>query len=267
MNKELSGKVAFVSGGAAGIGAAIAQKFAERGAAVVIGDVQRERGEATAARIREQGGRALFLSHDVADESHWLGAIRQTVEEFGGLDVLVNNAAIEQTCLLADVEVRDIERLLAVNVTGVILGHKHGIRAMRPGGSAGRGGSIINLSSVAGLIGTPALGVYSATKGAVRMLSKAAAVECGRLGYGIRVNSIHPGLVDTDMGNKLVNDFVALGVFPNRNAAEEQMLAAYPLGRTGMPGDVANAALFLASDNSSWVTGTEIVVDGGMTVS
>lgn len=265
--QALTGKVAYVSGAAGGIGASIAQVFAEQGAGVAIGDVQVERGEATAAAIRQRGGKAIFVRHDVADEGQWEAALALAVKEFGGLDILVNNAAIEQTCLLADVELADIQKILTVNVTGTILGHKHAIRVMRPGGAAGKGGSIVNLSSVAGLIGTPALGVYSASKGAVRLLSKAAAVECGRMGYGIRVNSIHPGLVDTDMGNKLVDDFVKLGVFADRDAALRQMLETYPIGRTGVPGDIANAALFLASEMSSWITGTEIVVDGGMTIS
>jgi len=267
MKQNLTGKVAYVSGAAAGIGAAIARAFAAEGASVLLGDVQEARGEALAAQIRDQGGKAAFIRHDVADEPQWERALAHAVAQFGGLDVLVNNAGIEQTGLLADVELADINRLLAVNVAGVILGHKHAIRAMRPGGSAGKGGSIINLSSVAGLIGTPALGVYSASKGAVRLLSKAAAVECGRLGYGIRVNSIHPGLVDTDMGSKLVDDFVGLGVFADRETALRQMRETYPIGRTGVPGDIANAALFLASEQSSWITGTEIVVDGGMTIS
>lgn len=267
MKIDLSGKVAHVTGAAAGIGAAIARVLGAEGASVLVGDVQVARGEAVAAQIREAGGKAAFIHHDVADERQWESALAHAVAQFGGLDILVNNAGIEQTGLLADAERADIDRLLAVNVTGVILGHKHAIRTMRPGGSAGRGGSIINLSSVAGLIGTPALGVYSASKGAVRLLTKAAAVECGRLGYGIRVNSIHPGLVDTDMGNKLVDDFVQLGVFADREAALRQMLETYPIGRTGVPGDVASAALFLASELSSWITGTEIVVDGGMTIS
>lgn len=267
MKADLSGKVAYVSGAAAGIGASIAKLFAEQGARVVVGDVQVERGEATAAAIREQGGKAIFVRHDVSDEGQWETALGLTIKEFGGLDILVNNAGIEQTCLLADVELADIQKMLAVNVTGTILGHKHAIRIMRPGGAGGKGGSIINLSSVGGLIGTPALGVYSATKGAARILSKAAAVECGRLGYGIRVNSIHPGLVDTDMGNKLVDDFVKLGFFADHTNAQQQILAAYPIGRTGRPDDIANAALFLASEMSSWITGAEIVVDGGMTIS
>lgn len=265
MKTNLTGKVAYVSGGAAGIGSAIAEIFAEQGACVAIGDIQTERGEATAARIRKRGGKAIFLRHDVAVETEWVNVLAKTIAEFGGLDILVNNAALEQTCMLADAELADIQKLIAVNVTGTIIGHKQAIRVMRPGGAVGKGGSIINMSSVSGLIGTPGLGVYTASKGAVRLLSKSAAVECGRLGYGIRVNSIHPGLVDTDMGTKLVNDFVQLGVFPDRETAQEQMLAGYPIGRIGIPADIANAALFLASDLSSWVTGTEIVVDGGMT--
>jgi NAD(P)-dependent dehydrogenase (short-subunit alcohol dehydrogenase family) len=265
MKIDLTGKAAYVSGGAAGIGASIAQLFAEQGAGVVIGDVQVERGEATAAKIREQGGKAIFVCHDAAEEAQWIAALDLTIKTYGGLDIVVNNAAIEQTCMIADVELADVQRLIAINVTGMIIGHKHAIRAMRPGGAAGKGGSIINMSSVSGLVGTPALGTYTASKGAVRLFSKSAAVECGRLGYGIRVNSIYPGLVDTDMGNKLINDFVGLGVFKDRADAQQQMLAGYPIGRTGVPIDIANAALFLASDLSSWVTGTEIVVDGGMT--
>lgn len=267
MDAYLQGKVALISGAATGIGAGIAELFAQHGAAVVIGDVQAAAGEATAKRIRDAGGKASFVLHDVVDEAQWVAIVARAIKDFGGLDIVVNNAGIEKTCPLADVELADVEKILTVNVTGTILGHKHAIRAMRPGGPAGKGGSIINLSSVAGLIGTPGLGVYSASKGAVRLLSKAAAVECGRFGYGIRVNSIHPGLVETDMGRNLVGDFVRMGVFPNKEVADEQVLASYPIGRTGVPRDVANSALFLASELSSWMTGTEIVVDGGLTIS
>ncbi|MCX7169042.1 MAG: SDR family oxidoreductase [Proteobacteria bacterium] len=231
MDAYLQGKVALISGAATGIGAGIAELFAQHGAAVVIGDVQAAAGEATAKRIRDAGGKASFVLHDVADEGQWVAIVARAIKDFGGLDIVVNNAGIEKTCPLADVELVDVQKILAVNVTGTILGHKHAIRAMRPGGSA------------------------------------AAAVECGRFGYGIRVNSIHPGLVETDMGNHLVDDFVRLGVFPNRSVADEQVLATYPIGRTGVPKDVANAALFLASELSSWMTGTEIVVDGGLTIS
>jgi 3alpha(or 20beta)-hydroxysteroid dehydrogenase len=151
---------------------------------------------------------------------------------------------------------------MAVNVDGVFLGIKHAIRGMRPGGPAGRGGSVVNLSSVAGLIGMPTLGAYCASKGAVRLLTKAAAVECGRLGYGIRVNSIHPGIVKTDMGINVLRNFARLGLAPSEEAADALVLSMHPIGY-GLPSDVANAALFLASDASRWVTGSEIVTDGG----
>jgi 3alpha(or 20beta)-hydroxysteroid dehydrogenase len=264
---DLSGKVAAVTGAAGGIGAEVARTLAKAGAKVVLGDVQAERGEQVAQQIRASGGHALFVAHDTSVEDQWINFIDTAMDHFDGLDILVNNAGIEQTCFLENITVTDIQKLLSVNVTGVLIGHKHAVRAMKPGGRAGKGGCIVNLSSVAGLIGTPGLGVYSASKGAVRLLTKAAAVEFGRLGYGIRVNSIHPGLVETDMGEKLLNDFVSLGMFKDRDDAYTQMKAAHPLGITGMPSDIANLVLFLASDLSRWMSGAELVADGAMTVS
>ena len=264
---DLSGKVALVTGAARGIGAATAELLAEAGASVVLGDVLGDALQATAARIAAKGYRAKAVVQDVTDEAGWESVIEDTVREFGGLDVLVNNAGIEETVFLTDIVAADVERLLAVNVTGTLLGHKHAIRAMRPGGAAGRGGSIVNLSSVAGIIGSPALAVYSASKGAVRLLTKSAAVECGRLGYGIRVNSVHPGLIDTAMGNKLLADYVKLGVFPDAAAATVEFEKSHPIGRTGVPADIAGAVLFLVSDLASFITGHDLVVDGGMTMS
>lgn len=264
---NLNGKVAVVTGAAGGIGEAVARIFARAGATVVLGDVQHERGESAAASIREEGGRAKYVPHDASHEDAWERILDTAVAEFGGFDVLVNNAAIEQTCFLENITLADIDALLSVNVTGVLLGHKHAARRMKPGGAAGRGGSIVNLSSVAGLIGTPGLGVYSASKGAVRLLTKAAAVEFGRLGYGIRVNSIHPGLVETEMGAKLLGDLVSLGIFKDNDDAYAQMKAASPLGVTSLPQDIAHAALYLASDLSRTVSGAELVCDGAMTVS
>jgi NAD(P)-dependent dehydrogenase (short-subunit alcohol dehydrogenase family) len=264
---DLNGKVAAVTGAAGGIGAAIACALAKAGAKVVLGDIQGDKGQEVARQINANGGHAVFVQHDTTDEAAWIKFIDTAIDTFGGLDILVNNAAIEQACFFENIEVDDIEKLMKVNVTGVLIGHKHAVRAMKPGGRAGKGGSIINLSSVAGLIGTPGLGVYSASKGAIRLITKAAAVEFGRLGYGIRVNSIHPGLVETDMGTKLLDDFVSLGMFKDRADAYTQMKAAHPLGITGQPIDIANAALFLASDMSRWISGTELVADGAMTVS
>lgn len=260
----LAGKVAVVTGAASGIGEAVARTFARAGTAVVLGDVQRERGEAVAASIRDGGGKAKFELHDASSEAGWERILDLAVAEFGGLDVLVNNAGVEKTCLLENITLDSIQAQLSVNIVGVLLGHKHAARRMKPGGAAGRGGSIVNLSSVAGLIGFAGLGVYSATKGGVRLLSKAAAVEFGRLGYGIRVNSIHPGLVETEMGNKLLEDFVTLGMVKTVDEARAQMTAASPLGVTSLPQDVANAALYLASDLARTVSGTELVCDGAM---
>jgi NAD(P)-dependent dehydrogenase (short-subunit alcohol dehydrogenase family) len=264
---NLQGKVAAVTGAASGIGAEVARTLARAGAQVVLGDIQVERGQEVSRQINAEGGKSRFVAHNTANESEWIRFVNTALDEFSGLDILVNNAGIEQTCFFENIEQKDIEALLAVNVTGVLIGHKHAVRAMKPGGRAGKGGSIINLSSVAGLIGTPGLGVYSASKGAVRLLTKAAAVEFGRLGYGIRVNSIHPGLVETDMGTKLLDDFVQLGMFKDRADAKTQMTAAHPLGITGLPSDIANIALFLASDLSRWISGAEMVADGAMTVS
>jgi 3alpha(or 20beta)-hydroxysteroid dehydrogenase len=264
---DLSGKVAVVTGASGGIGAAVARAFAKAGAKVVLGDIQVAKGQEISRMINAEGGTSIFAEHDTTDEMAWEKVIDIALETFGGLDILVNNAAIEQTCFIENIEIADIEKLMKVNVTGVLLGHKQAVRAMKPGGRAGKGGSIVNISSVAGLIGTPGLGVYSASKGAIRLLTKAAAVEFGRLGYGIRVNSIHPGFVDTDMGAKLLADFVSLGMFKDRDDAYAQMKAAHPLGITGQPIDVANAAMFLASDMSRWMSGSELVADGAMTVS
>jgi NAD(P)-dependent dehydrogenase (short-subunit alcohol dehydrogenase family) len=263
---DLNGKVALVTGAARGIGAATAALLAEAGATVVLGDVLVDMVRTTAGVLANGGYRVKAVAHDVTDEAAWESLVAETVREFGGLDILVNNAGIEETVFLADIDAANMRKLLDVNVSGMLFGHKHAIRAMRPGGIAGRGGSIVNISSVAGLIGHAGLGVYSATKGAVRLLSKAAAVECGRLGYGIRVNSVHPGLIETAMGDKMLDDYVKLGVFSDDETATGAFLAAHPIGRTGTPADVASAVLFLASDLSSFVTGTELVCDGGLTV-
>lgn len=267
MKDLLAGKVALVTGGARGIGAGIVEFFASQGAKVLVGDLLDDAGRALADRLDAGSGVVRYRHLDVVSEPDWEAAIGQAIEAFGGLDVVVNNAAIEQFGFLADVDLAEARRLIDVNLMGTVLGNKHAIRAMRPGGAGARGGagggSIVNISSIAGLVGTPALSIYSASKGAVRMLGKAAAVECGKLGYRIRVNSIHPGFVQTEMGAKMAPGFTRLGLAPSPEAFDAQMLSFHPLGRVGRPLDIARAAGFLASDLSEWITGIELSVDGG----
>ena len=262
---SLTGKVALVTGAARGIGAEIAQTLAAAGASVLITDILRDAGEHTAATMRNDGYTAQFRHHDVTDEAGWPAVIAAAEKDFGGIDILVNNAGIETAALVANCELADFQRVMAINVTGTFLGLRAAVRAMQPGGSCGRGGSIVNLSSVAGLIGTAGHIAYHTSKGAVRLMTKAAAVECAQLQSGIRVNSVHPSLVDTAMAKSFVDDFVTLGLVPDAATAEAGFNSAHPMGHIGSPADVAAAVLYLASPASKWVTGTEMVVDGGYT--
>ena len=262
---RLGGKVALVTGGARGLGAEIAEALLQMGASVMITDVLPQVGAGTTAILAAKApGRVAFHDHDVTQEADWEAAVAATLSRFGGLDVLVNNAGIETAALFADCTLADFQRTMAINVDGVFLGIKHAIHAMRPGGPAGKGGAIVNLSSVAGLVGQPGLGAYCASKGAVRLLNKAAAVECGRLGYGIRVNSVHPGVVKTDMGVNVVKNFARLGLVPDEASADALVESMHPIGY-GQPSDVASAVLYLASDDARWTTGAELVIDGGAT--
>ena len=246
---RLEGKVALISGGARGQGAAEATLFAREGAKVVIGDILDEEGEAVAAEIAISGGEARFVHLDVTREDEWSHAVDTAVSSFGKLNVLVNNAAIIFLGRVEDTTVEHWDRVLDVNAKGVFLGTKLAIPEMRKAG----GGSIINVSSVAGLVGTPVTTAYPASKGAVRLLTKATAVQYGR--EGIRANTIFPGPVDTPM---------LRGVRPDE-ASREVSVATIILGRLGTPEDIAYGALYLASDESSFVTGSELVIDGGVT--
>ena len=201
---------------------------------------------------------------DVTDDANWAAALRSTVDEFGGLDILVNNAGVEISGLITEVEVADITKMLDVNVLGTTLGLKHGLRAMRPGGAAGRGGSIINVSSVAATIAFPGISVYSATKSAVDRLTRVAAMESGKLGYGVRVNCVYPGLVPTAMGIGLANDMATIGIYPSAEAAVGAVVELTPAGRLGQVDDMADAVVFLASDAARFITGAGLPVDGGM---
>jgi 3(or 17)beta-hydroxysteroid dehydrogenase len=252
MMGRVQGKVALVTGGASGLGKATATALAREGAKVVIADVN----EAGAKQLAgELGGAALALRLDVTSEADWQRAIAETVRAFGGLHVLVNNAGIVVVRSIEDTSVEDLRRVLAVNVEGVFLGCKHAIPAMNAAG----GGSIVNLSSTAGLVGTPPFAAYSASKGAVRLLTKTVATHCMLLGYPIRCNSIHPGGMDTPMVQGLGSGLAGAG--PSTLA----LLGKLAAGPGGQPEDVANLALFLASDEAKHVNGSEIAIDAGMT--
>lgn len=265
---DLTGRRALVTGGARGLGAGMAQAMAAAGASVMIADILAEAGEQTAASIAAatsgSGATAGFVQLDVTDDAQWEAAVAHTVAELGGLDVVVNNAGIEVTQLVVDADPDDLRRMLEVNVLGTTLGVKHGLRAMRPGGAAGAGGSIINVSSVAATIAFPGISGYSATKSAVDRLTRVAAMEAGKFGYGVRVNCIYPGLVPTDMGMKLAVETSALGLFDSPEAAVAAVIDRTPSGRLGEVADMADAVVFLASDASRFVNGAGLPVDGGM---
>ena len=261
---DLTGRKALVTGAARGIGAGIAQALADAGASVMIGDVLTELGRETAQKISAGGAKAGFVPLDVTKEDDWASAVSATVKELGGFDLLVNNAGIEITSLVVDVKADDLRKMFDVNAVGTLLGMKHAFRAMRPGGAAAKGGSIVNIASVAATIAFPAIAGYSATKSAVDRMTRIAANESGKLGYGVRVNCIYPGLVPTEMGMKLAADVVAAGLFASPEAAVGAIIEQTPAGRLGEVADMADAVVFLCSDASRFITGAGLPVDGGM---
>ncbi|MEV6771699.1 glucose 1-dehydrogenase [Nocardia sp. NPDC051030] len=246
---QLDGKVAFVTGGARGMGAEHVRRFVAAGARVVFGDVLDEEGKALAAEI---GDAAHFVHHDVTSESDWQAAVSETVARYGRLDILVNNAGILRFKPIVDMSLDEFNTIMAINVTGSWLG----IKTVAPALIAAGGGSIVNVSSVEGFVGASGLAAYSASKFALRGLTKSAARELGH--SGIRVNSIHPGAIATPMTASVAG---ASGVDGNTFFSE------LPIPRWGQPVEVSEVALFLASDASSYCTGGEFVVDGGMLTS
>ena len=246
---RLDGKVAIITGGASGIGAASARRFAAEGAQVVVADVQADRGAAVA---REIGG--LFVELDVASEDAWKAAMAVVETRHGRLDVVFNNAGIVSRTSIEDLDLATWNRTIGINLTGVMLGCREGI-AMMKRNPDGPKGSIINTASTAAFAAIPGDPAYSATKSGVRMLSKAVAVHCARAGYQIRCNSLHPGATDTPILGPTLHEM------PQFLAAVNNMS---PMGRMGQPEEIAAMAVFLASDEASYVTGAELLVDGGM---
>ena len=248
---RLEGKTALVTGAASGIGLQTSIKLAEEGARVMMTDINLEKVRQQAEKI---DANATFLKLDITEEEEWISVLDETVKRFGRLDILVNSAGM---VLIADVEqitLEDWRKVHAVNLDGTFLGCKHGVRVMKEFGA----GSIINLSSVSGMIGGFNLAAYNSSKGAVRMLTKSVALHCARAGYGIRCNSIHPTFIETPMLESMIRDS------PDPEKARQTLVRQVPLRRIGKPDDVANMIVYLASDESTFVTGTEMVIDGGV---
>ena len=252
---RLLGKIAIITGGANGIGKAICERFVDEGALVIIADVNRKMGEKAAQKLKEK---ASFTELDVREKDQWKSLMDGVISKHGKLDVLVNNAGILSTSSqqsVEDVNLEEWRSVQSVNVEGVFLGCQAAIKVMKPAG-----GSIVNLSSVAGLIASPGIVAYGASKGAVRQLTKSIAVDCARKGYRIRCNSVHPGLIETDMGQ---NSMHMGGGNPEENY--NNRVALTPMGEIGSPIDIANGILFLASEEARHMTGAELVIDGGLT--
>lgn len=259
---ELSGRVALVTGGAQGLGRKFAEYLTAAGATVVIADLQDDKGQEVAAAI---GGHYVHL--DVTDDASWEAAVGSAIEQAGGLDVVVNNAGIEIASLFIDLDPDVVRRILDVNVVGTSLGVKHAFRSMGPGGAAGHadgGGVVINIASVAATIAFPALSAYSASKSAVDRLTRVAAMESGKLGLGIRVNCVCPGLVPNEMGAGLANEMTKLGLFGSPEEAVAGVTELTPSGRLATEDEIADAVVFLASDRSKFINGVALSVDGGM---
>ncbi len=251
---RIKGKTALITGATAGIGRAVALRLAEEGARVAVTGRDESAGQAVVGEILEAGGEAIFLPLDVTEEAAWQGALTALEESFTRLDILVNNAGITMSGPIENTALEDWRRIMAVNVDGVFLGTKHAIPLMRKGG----GGSIVNLSSVLGITGTPMISTYTTSKAAVRLFTKCTALECAT--DGIRINSIHPAFIHTPM-----MEDTAMRMFGDVATGKAEFGKLHPIGHVGEPLDIANGVLFLVADESAFTTGAELVIDGGYT--
>lgn len=250
---RLDNKVALVTGGAQGLGAAMCKLFAQEGATVAVTDIDEPGAQMLAKDIEKSGGRARAYLQDVTDEAQWGRTIDAVQADLGGFDILVNNAGIAIIGTVEDCTLDDWRKTMAINLESVFLGTRAAIQRMKAQGS----GSIINISSIEGIIGEPLVAAYNASKGGVRIFTKSAALHCAKSGYGIRINSIHPGFIDTAMVSG------AAASLDDPEAFVAEIVGRHPAGKLGEPIDVAYAALYLASDESKHVIGSEMVVDGG----
>jgi 3(or 17)beta-hydroxysteroid dehydrogenase len=262
--KRLDGKTTLITGAAGGIGAATARQMAREGASVALADIHDDAGEAIAQEINRDGGKACFVHLDVSREDDWASAIAATIDRFGGLDVLVNNAGVYLAKSCEEATYSDWQRICSVNLGGVFLGTKLALPALRERAKASpQGSAIVNMSSTVGLKGSSVDPLYSMTKGGITTFTKSTAIEFGNKGYRIRVNSVHPGPVETEMAAQHRkadrNDPTAV------EAARQAIAASLPIRRVAMPADIAAAVVFLASDESGFMTGSSLIIDGGAT--
>jgi len=256
MTLRLQSKIALVTGAGAGIGEAISRRFAEEGATVIVTDINADSAQRVAAQINAQGGSAEAHCQDVTDEDAWAAMVADILARHGNLDVLVNNAGIVITANVEDTTLDDWRKTQAVNGESVFFGTRAAVAAMKE-----RGGSIINISSIEGMVGEPNAAAYNYSKGGVRIFTKSAALHCAAMGYPIRVNSVHPGFILT----ALVENAIASLPEDQGQAMQERVVGNIPLGSMGEPLDIANGCLFLASEEAKYMTGSELVIDGGYT--
>ena len=264
MSGKLQDKVACITGAASGIGRATALLLAREGAIVVATDIQADKGPSLIAEIEGTGRRGCFLAHDVAEEDQWRAVVAEIHARYGRLDILVNNAGVGYAGPVTEMSLELWRRQMAINVDGVFLGVKHALPLMRDHGG---GGSIINVSSIAGIKASANVSGYNASKGAVRLFTKSIALECAAAKDGIRVNSVHPGIVETAIWDTLLGTTEDGSNGRPRTATLDAAVAgAIPLGHKGEAEDIAQGILWLASDESRYVTGTELVIDGGRSI-
>jgi NAD(P)-dependent dehydrogenase (short-subunit alcohol dehydrogenase family) len=257
MTDRLKGKVALITGGASGLGANAAALMTQEGASVVVADIAAERGKAVADKL---GSAGHFVKLDVTSEDNWKAAIQETVDKFGALHVLLNSAGIGLSKTVEDITLEEWRKVHAIDLDGVFLGCKHGVAEIKKhtGKQNGRlGGSVINISSISGIIAGANMAAYNSAKAGVRLLSKSVALHCAKSGYNIRCNSVHPTFIDTPILDKYRDRF-------GQDVMQQKLGRQVPIGRLGRPEEVGWALVFLASDESSFMTGSEVVIDGGI---